>query len=162
MDNLLIEVRYVEDATRQSPGRLTGTLLTYDEQARDRQELFRAGALKWDDSGIAINQQHVRANIITRAIPYLDGNAVKIDAALPNTTIGRDTAVNVREGILTGLSVEFAQAGLVAQMVGGIREIRSARLVAAGLVDLASYAGSVVEIRHVLELSNLELVLPWL
>ena len=68
----------------------------------------------------------------------------------------------MREGILTGLSVEFAQAGLVAQMVGGIREIRSARLVAAGLVDLASYAGSVVEIRHALELSNLELVLPWL
>ena len=31
MDNLLIEVRYVEDDTRQSPGRLTGTLLTYGE-----------------------------------------------------------------------------------------------------------------------------------
>ena len=47
-------------------------------------------------------------------------------------------------------------------MVDGIREIRSARLVGAGLVDLASYRGSTVEIRHASELSNLELALPWL
>ena len=26
-DNLLVEVRYVEDDTRQTPGRLTGTLV---------------------------------------------------------------------------------------------------------------------------------------
>ena len=58
MDNLLIEVRYVEDDTRQSPGRLQGVLLTYGEQSRDRPELFRAGALAWDDGGIAINEQH--------------------------------------------------------------------------------------------------------
>ena len=149
MDNLLVEVRYVEDDTRQSPGRLTGTLLTYGEVARDRPERFMRGALKWDDdAGIVINLQHVRSQIITRAFPFLDGDALKIDAALPNTTAGRDAATNVREGILTGLSVEFEKRGLVAAMVGGVREIRSATLAAAGLVDMASYAGSAVEIRE--------------
>ena len=148
MDNLLIEVRYVADDSRQSPGRLAGTLLTYGETARDRAERFVAGALRWAADGITINQQHVRANIITRAVPYLEGNEVRIDTPLPNTTIGRDTAVNVREGILTGLSIEFEQRSLVERMVGGIREIRQATLVGAGLVDLASYPGSVVEIRQ--------------
>ena len=33
MDNLLVEVRFAEDETRQSPGRLTGTLLTYSKRA---------------------------------------------------------------------------------------------------------------------------------
>ena len=72
--------------------------------------------MKWDDdAGIVINLQHVRSQIITRAFPYLDGDALKIDAALPNTTAGRDAATNVREGILTGLSrSNLRSAGLVA------------------------------------------------
>ena len=162
MDNLLIEVRYVEDDTRQSPGRLTGTLLTYGEQSRDRPELFRAGALAWDDGGIIINEQHNRAAPIVRTIPFLVENELRIDTPLPNTQRGRDAATNVKDGLLTGLSVEFAKNGLVASMVNGIREIRSARLVAAGLVDLASYKGSTVEIRQGNAATNLELVLPWL
>ena len=67
---------------------------------------------------------------------------------LPNTTAGRDAATNVREGILTGLSVEFEKRGLVQAMVGGVREIRSATLAAAGLVDMGSYSGSTVEVRQ--------------
>ena len=54
--------------------------------------------------------------------------------------------MNVREGILTGLSVEFRRP--VASMVAGVREIRQAFIEAAGLVDLASFPGSAVEIRH--------------
>ena len=146
MDNLLVELRYVQDDTRDSPGRLTGTLLTYNERARDRPELWLPGSATWPDNGFVINQQHDRAQPIVRAIPFIDGNEVKIDAKLPNNTAGRDAAVNVREGILTGLSVEFVQA--VARMVGGVREIRQAYIQAAGLVDLASYPGSAVEIRH--------------
>ena len=146
MDNLLVELRYVQDDTRDSPGRLAGTLLTYGERARDRPELWLPGSATWPDNGFVINQQHNRAAPIVRAIPFIDGNEVKIDAKLPNNTAGRDAAVNVREGILTGLSVEFVQA--VARMVGGVREIRQAYIQAAGLVDLASYPGSAVEIRH--------------
>ena len=141
-DNLLVEVRYVEDDTRQSPGRLQGTLLTYGELARDRPELFMPDALTWPDDGIVINEQHNRQSPVVRALPFVEGRELRIDAALPNTTRGRDAATNVKEGVLTGLSVEFARAGVVASLVNGVRTIRSARLVAAALVDLSSYAGS--------------------
>ena len=83
-----------------------------------------------------------------RAVPFVSGDELKIDVALPNTQRGRDAATNVKDGLLTGLSVEFEKRGLVAAMVGGVREIRSATLAAAGLVDMASYAGSAVEIRE--------------
>ena len=145
MDNLLCEVRFEADESRMSPGRLTGTLLTYGERASDRAERFADGALHWPESGIVINSMHNRQAPILRAVPFLEGRAVKIDAALPNTTAGRDAAENVRQGILTGLSVEFNAEQ--ESRVGGVREIRRARLGGAGLVDTASYAGSGVEVR---------------
>lgn len=148
LQNVLVEVRFTEDATRESPGRLTGTLITFDEIAHDRKEKFLRDSLRWSGSGIVINSQHDRQHPIVRAFPFLDGDELKIDAQLPNSTAGRDCAVNVREKVLTGLSIEFAKAGVVASYVGGIREIRSAVLVAAGLVDTSSYTGSKVEIRE--------------
>ena len=45
MDKLLFEIRQAEDPSRESPGRLTGTLLRYNEVARDRKEVFARGAL---------------------------------------------------------------------------------------------------------------------
>ena len=45
MENLLCEVRFAEDPSRLSPGRLTGTLVTYEVRAKDRPELFARGAL---------------------------------------------------------------------------------------------------------------------
>ena len=33
MENLIVEVRFQEDPERLSPGRLTGTLLTYERRA---------------------------------------------------------------------------------------------------------------------------------
>ena len=148
MDNLLVEVRFVEDATRQSPGRLTGTLLTYGEMARDRAEKILDNALRWDETGIVIYEQHERTAPIVRAVPFLENRELRIDVALPNSTRGRDAAENVRTGLLTGLSVEMLKTSIVAAYVGGVREIRSALLAGAGLVDLAAYRNSTVEIRH--------------
>ena len=145
MDAIDLEIRFEADDTRQSPGRLTGVLLTYEALARDRAEVFTRGSLYWPENGIVINQQHDRKAPIVRAIPFLGGDEVRVDVALPNTTAGRDAAENVREGVLTGLSVEFKaeQEG----RRGGLREIRRARLGAAGLVDSPSYRGSLVEVR---------------
>ena len=145
MDTLTCEIRFAEDPSRMSPGRLTGTLLTYETRAGDRPELFARGALHWPENGIVINDQHDRRAAIVRAIPFLDGDELKIDAPLPDTQRGRDAATNVREGVLTGLSVEFH-----AEQEGrrdGLREIRRAFMPAAGLVDSPSYRGSVVEVR---------------
>ena len=146
MENLIVEVRFKEDETRLSPGRLTGTLLTYETRAADRPELFARGALYWPDDGIAINDQHNRKETIVRTVPFLDGDAIKIDVALPDTARGRDAAVNVRDGILPGLSIEFHAES--EGKPGGLREIRRARLARAGLVDDPSYADSKVEVRN--------------
>ena len=145
MDKLVFEIRQAEDPSRDSPGRLVGTLLTYEERAKDRREVFARGALTWPADGILINEQHNRQAPILRAVPYLDGDAVKIDAPVPNTARGRDAVTNIREGIWTGLSVEFHSRAEGRR--GNLREIRSAYLGAAALVDAGSYAGSKVEVR---------------
>ena len=60
MDTLTCEIRLAEDESRQSPGRLVGTLLTYEVRAKDRQELFKRGAIRFPDAGILINDMHNR------------------------------------------------------------------------------------------------------
>ena len=146
MDKLLFEIRQTEDPTRESPGRLTGTLLRYEERARDRNEVFTRGALTWPAEGILINEQHNRQAPILRAVPFMDGDEVKIDAPVPNTTRGRDAVTNIREGVWTGLSVEFHSRAEGRR--GNLREIRQAYLGAAALVDTGAYAGSRVEVRE--------------
>ena len=146
MDILKCEIRLAEDESRLSPGRLTGTLLTYERRASDRPELFARGALHWPENGIVINDQHQRNQAIIRTIPFLDADAIKVDVALPDTQRGRDAATNVRDGTLTGLSVEFHSESEGRRQ--GMREIRRARLVRAGLVDDPSYSDSKAEVRR--------------
>ena len=145
-EHLDVEVRFEVDETRASPGRLVGTLMTYEERAGDRPEIFARGALAWAENGIVVNEQHNRMAPILRAVPYLDGDSVKVDQPFPNTARGRDAATNLQEGVYTGLSVEFQpeQEG----KRGNMREIRRAVLVGAALVDKPSYAGSVAEVRE--------------
>ena len=142
-----VELR--EDDTLSSPGRLTGTLLTYGERASDRPELFERGSIDLAaitaSGGIVINRQHTRGAPIMRVIPELRGDALVIDARLPESTAGRDAAVEIRSGLMRGLSVEFK--ALRARMVSGVRRISAATLVAGGLVDDPSYSGSTVEVR---------------
>ena len=147
MDQLLCEVRFEADTSNQSPGRLIGTLVTYEERARDRPELFARGALDWPAEGILINLMHDRQQPLLRAIPYLDGDELRIAADLPDTQRGRDVATDMRQALplYTGLSVEFRASAEGRR--GGLREIRRAFLPSAGLVDRAAYAGSRVEIR---------------
>ena len=152
MDELVFEIRQSEDPSRESPGRLTGTLLRYEERARDRNEVFKRGALTWPKEGILINEQHNRQAPILRAVPYLDGDEVKIDAPVPNTTRGRDAVTNIREGVWTGLSVEFHSRSEGRR--GNLREIRSAYLGAAALVDSGAYGGSKVEVRAKTDVSQ--------
>ena len=134
-----------EDQSRQSPGRIFGTLLTYGERAVDRAEMFEAGSLQWPSNGIVLNRQHERGSPIMRVIPSVVGQAVVIDAPLPDTAAGRDTAAEVRAGLFNGLSVEFK--AIKEKFDGGVRKIGRAVLRAAAVVDSPSYAGSAVEVR---------------
>ena len=144
-DEIRCRIELREDETMASPGRLTGTLLTYGEQAADRPERFEAGALEWPAGGVVVRRQHDRLAPIMRVIPEVRGSAVVIDAPLPDTTAGRDAAREVRSGLLKGLSVEFKAA--VSGYRAGLRSIRRAILTGAGLVDDPSYTGSRVEVR---------------
>ena len=69
-----------------------------------------------------------------------------MDEPLPDTTAGRDTAVEIRAGMFRGLSVEFVSQREKFQ--GGLRRIGGALLKGAGLVDTPSYTSAVVSVRH--------------
>ena len=138
-----VELR--EDGERQSPGRLTGVLLRYGERAHDRPELFEAGALRWPDNGIVLRRQHNRGQPIMRVIPEVRAGAVVLDAPLPDTAAGRDAAREIRDGLFSGLSVEFRATSQSYR--AGVRRIAGALLNGAGLVDQPSYTGSRVEVR---------------
>ena len=160
MDNLTFEIRQVDDPSRESPGRLVGTLLRYEERASDRAEVFVRGSLSWDEAGIVINEQHNRQAPILRAVPFLDGDEVKIDAPVPATQRGRDAITNIRAGVFTGLSVEFKSRAEGRR--GNLREIRQAFLGAAALVDQGAYRGSKVEVRARGDHGLVEVARRWL
>ena len=140
-----IELRQ-SDAASPGPGRISGVLLTYGERAGDRPEMFDRGALSWPADGVVLRRQHVREAPIMRVIPELRGDALVIDAPLPDTAAGRDAAAEIRSGLFRGLSIEFR--ALRDAVVGGVRRIAAAELSGAGLVDDPAYPGSAVAVRH--------------
>ena len=144
-DEIRMAVEVREDEARLGPGRLFGTLMVYGKRARDRAEVFEVGSLEWDKAGIIVNRQHLRQSPIMRVTPTVEGNEVRIDAPLPDTSAGRDCAAEIRSGLFRGLSVEFKAVRQF--IVGGVRRITSAVLSGAAIVDSPSYADSAVEVR---------------
>ena len=74
--------------------------------------------------------------------PVVEGNDVRIDQPFPETQAGREAALEIRQGLFKGLSVEFRS--IKENIIGGVRRIREAVLVGAGLVDSPAYAAAVV------------------
>ena len=47
-------------------------------------------------------------NLSYGQFPFIEeDDAVKIDAKMPNTALGRDAVTNIREGVFSGMSIEF-------------------------------------------------------
>ena len=163
MDNLLFyaDIQYAEDATRESPGRISGVLVTFGQKAKDRPDLYEAGSLSWPDNGIVLNEMHDRKQAIKRFSPYLDGDELRVDFPLPATQRGRDAATMIKDGTYSGLSIEVARDSIVATYRAGIRHINRGQLVAAALVDEAAFLGSTVEVNSKREVNHLG-VLAWL
>ena len=107
--------------------------------------MFDPDSLYWRESGILIREQHRRDSPILKTVPIVDGKMVRINAAAPDTQRGRDAVTNVREGVYTGLSVEFAAEKETRR--NGMRVIQRAFLDGCGLVDFPSYTNSLVEAR---------------
>ena len=148
MDLITCEIRFSEDESRQSPGRMAGTLLTYGEVASDRKEMFEPDSLHFPDGGLWVNEQHNRQLPILRAMPTLEGRALRIDAAFPDTARARDAITGLKSDppLYTGLSIEFHSEKETRR--GGLRVIQRAFAPRAGLVDVPSYSGSTVELRE--------------
>ena len=139
-------VEWRQDESRESPGILTGTLLTYGEISPGHREKFRAGSLTWPSAGVVLNVQHDRKQPLLRFIPTVEGRELRVSAPFLNTRAGRDASLLVKSGVLTGLSIEFSADQDV--HIGGIREVIQGRLLGAGLVDSASYPSSTVDVRE--------------
>ena len=138
-----IEIR--EDDTRQSPGRLTGTLIQTGRVAGDRREVFTPGSIRWPSNGIRLLAEH-RGRMVGRVEPIVDGSEIRIDYPLPDTAIGREVAAEVRAGRKAGLSVEFYATDEA--QVQGVREVRGALVDAAAVVESPAYQQARVEVRE--------------
>ena len=144
-----VAVEFRDAPDRLSPGIVSGRLVTFGEVA-DIGGLFRErierGGLT-PESRVVANVQHVRSRPLaaTGGGLTLDVTETGIDASirLPDTTDGRDAATLVREGVLTGLSVEMAVEDDT--WLGKDRTIRAATFDRIGLVDIPAYPGSVLE-----------------
>lgn len=149
-----VEIR--ADDTRASPGRIVGNLVTYGQRAATRAEIFAPGSLTWPADGVTLGLSHVGYDAKTqtrrmaplpigRFVPVERGNEIVVDYQLPDTERGRIAAALVTDGTLRDLSAEF-HAIEEAPTVAGVREIRKAMLVGAGLVRTGDYGGR-VEVR---------------
>ena len=143
-DEIRCAVELRADDTRQGPGRLVGRIVRYGERARDRAELFEPGSLTWPDDGVVLNRQHERRAPIMRVLPIERNGELLIDQPLIDTQSARDAAVEIRSGLMRGLSVSFKATRQ--SFAGGVRRIQSAALTAVGLVDSPSYDAP-VEVR---------------
>ena len=127
------------------PGRLTGTILEVGRVATDRRELFAPGSLVFPSTGVTLYRGH-RGEPIMNFQPVVDGTAIRIDAALPDSELGRQVASEVRNGTRAALSVEFTS--LDEARVQGVRELRSALVRGAALVREGSYSQARAEVRE--------------
>ena len=144
-DQICCAIELRQDDSRLSPGLLRGTLLEYGTRAVDRLEKFAQDSLRWAEGGVILSLQHNRQAPIVRFVPKLEGRELTVNLPLPDTSLGRDAAVMVRNGTLRGLSVEFRCEQ--EDRSTGVRVINRAVLTGAALVDDPSY-DTQVEVRN--------------
>lgn len=143
MDEIRCAIELREAA--ESPGRIIGTLLELGRVAIDRREVFVPGAVAWPANGIRLLSEH-RGRQVMRVVPTVEGSEIRIDAPLPDTSLGREVAAEIRSGRKRGLSVEFHATDEA--RVSGVREVRGALVNAAAIVREPAYEQARAEVRH--------------
>ena len=133
---------------------LAGTLLRYDDVA-DIGGLFKErivpGAFGQSIAGdIVLTAHHRRDQPLARTghgLTLTDSpQALMLRADLPETTLANDVLVQVRHGLLAGLSLEFRVHGETQE--GDLRVVRHATLTGASVVDRPAYGASTLEARR--------------
>ena len=134
---------------------LSGVAMRYGSEGRTptgRRERFAPGAFgDVSTADVVLNVHHERSRPIARTGETLtltdDGEELRMSATPPNTRDAKDAIALVQAGVLRGLSVEFRS--LRERVIGGVRVIERAKLVAIGLVDTPAYDASTVAARSV-------------
>ena len=102
-DEIRCSIEYRADDSRESVGRLVGTLLVYGERSGDRPEVFAPDSLTFAGGGLVLNRQHERKSPIMRFTPELRGRELVIDAKLPNTSAGRGRCGRSKKRVAEGI-----------------------------------------------------------
>ena len=150
-----IEFRSFEVRAESDTREIFGTLMPYN-QITTIANLFREqvypGAFKKyldSDKGTWMTRQHVRAFTLGRvgANVELEDNNERLSfrATMPNTPMGDETLTLIRDGIITGASVEMPVSRVSWQ--GDLRNIIEALLPRFSIVDAGQYDGTKVSAR---------------
>ena len=145
------EIRFVE--VRAQGNILEGTCITYGEITKigPTRERFMAGAFgDLSSADICLNVHHDRARPLTRSgsgLVLIDSlERLEMKATLPQTREAEDARILVENGVLRGLSIEFASRR-ESVVDRNIRQISKAVLLGLGIVPYPQYIGSTVEAR---------------
>ena len=151
------EFRYADFEFRQSEdglGVVTGTVIRYGDVAKLPwgTEEFKAGAFgDIESADLIANRMHQRTQPLGRSGAGLriinDDEALRAELTLPGTSVGRDTAIEVRERLLRGLSLEFRAIKDTVDDDTNHRVIERAEMFGYGIVDRPAYPGSVAQMR---------------
>ena len=148
-----LEYRAKEDRQDGDPlGTLTGTVMSYGDVATLPwgTEEFAAGAFgDLTKAELWANRMHQRtqpiATNLETSLRYVDTkDALKTEIDLPPTTSGRDVEMEVKLGLLRGLSIEFQTIADELNYETGHRKVTQARLFGWGVVDRPAYPRSKV------------------
>ena len=150
----MLERRYAELRAAEDARTLEGVAIRYGDVAAlpwgpERIVPGAFGDLSTAD--VILNTSHQRDRPLARTggagLELDDGpDRLAVRATIPDTRDGNDTLELVRRGVLRGLSVEM-KVGDDA-IIGGVREIRQAKLQGIGIVDRPAYPASEVEARQ--------------
>ena len=131
---------------------MAGTIIRYGDVATLPwgTEEFKAGAFTGRMEDVIANRMHQRGQPLARTgggLTITDSRTeMRAEITLPDTTVGRDTAVEVAARLLQGLSLEF-RAVKDDVKENGHRIITEARMFGFGVVDRPAYPGSVAAMR---------------
>ena len=152
------EYRYADFEYRASDdglGTVSGTIIRYGDKASFPwgTEEIKAGAFgDVEGADLIANRMHQRTQPLARTgvgLRITDTPEQMIgEVTLPDTSVGRDTAVEVGKRILRGLSLEFRSVKDIIDEDTQHRTIEKATMFGFGVVDRPAYPGSVAQMRR--------------
>lgn len=152
MDTIRADIELRNSEREGSPGRITGTVLKYGTRGEKGRETFARDSLTWPESGIRVDVEHLSSPVkgsvalpVAVAVPFVEGDEVRIDTELEDTEQARALASFMRRGLYRSMSVEFRSART--RWTNGVREVVQAVLVGAAVTDRPSYEGTSAALR---------------